>query len=259
MVIPVLMYHELSKEKKLIAKQYTITQDQFHSHLAYLYTHGYAALTVKDYVKSLMDPSIKVPSKCVIITFDDGHESDFALSLPVLKKFNYAATYFVTTDWIDERRYMSKLQLQTLKAEGMDIQSHAKTHTYLDALSEDAINSELDCSRKKLEDILQEEISCISLPGGRYNQRVLNCAKTLGFIGICTSYPFFKRKDEDIFIIGRYGITQRTTKKQLELVVSNDDWYMLKSRALYYSKYLLKKLLGNQIYYFLWERANIKK
>jgi peptidoglycan/xylan/chitin deacetylase (PgdA/CDA1 family) len=259
MAIPVLMYHELSKEKELIAKQYTITQDQFNSHLTYLYEHGYAAVTVKDYVKSLMDPSTKIPSKCVIITFDDGHESDFTLSLPVLKKYNYAATYFVTTDWIDESRYMSKLQLQTLKAEGMDIQSHAKTHSYLDTLSEDAINSELDCSRKRLEDILQEEISFISLPGGRYNQRVINCAKALGFTGICTSYPFFKKKDEDIFIIGRYGITQRTNKKKFELVVSNDDCYILKSRALYWSKYLLKKLLGNQIYYFLWERTNIIK
>ncbi len=47
-----------------------------------------------------MNTSYEIPKKSVIVTFDDGHESDYTLALPLLRKFNFKATFFITTDWI---------------------------------------------------------------------------------------------------------------------------------------------------------------
>ena len=42
--------------------------------------------------------------KPVIITFDDGYENNYTYAYPILKKYNFTATIFVCTDFIDKPR-----------------------------------------------------------------------------------------------------------------------------------------------------------
>ncbi len=54
---------------------------------------------------------------------------------------------------------MSSGQLRELKEAGISVQSHAKTHVFLDELWIDEVYRELDQSKSTLEDILGKGVS----------------------------------------------------------------------------------------------------
>jgi peptidoglycan/xylan/chitin deacetylase (PgdA/CDA1 family) len=43
------------------------------------------------------------PSDGVVVTFDDGYASNYELAFPILKKYDFPATVFVTTGFVDRR------------------------------------------------------------------------------------------------------------------------------------------------------------
>jgi peptidoglycan/xylan/chitin deacetylase (PgdA/CDA1 family) len=256
MIIPTIMYHAISKETK--SNKYIIDEKQLLRQLEYLSDQKYTSISALDYYRSLIDPLCKIPEKSVVITFDDGHESDFTIALPLLKKYNFTANFFVTTDWIGKTGYMNPNQLRSLRKEGMLVQSHAKTHAFLDNMTGDEINIELVQSKKTLEDVLGEEIACISFPGGRYNDAVIQGARAAHYSALFCSRPFSAQRCEDIYVIGRYAIKQQPNNSEFEKAVHLDSFFTKQTRALYRTKYLLKKVVGTNVYYQLWKKINKK-
>jgi peptidoglycan/xylan/chitin deacetylase (PgdA/CDA1 family) len=233
---------------------YTLEEKHFHGHLYFLSCNNFTGILVEDYCRSLLDLSFKLPEKCVIITFDDGHESDYEIALPHLKRFDFKANFFITTGWIGKQGYMSTHQLRTLEEEGMSIQSHAKTHSFLDEMGVSEICHELEQSKRTLEGILGKKVSFISVPGGRYNRKVIECARKLGYSSVFCSTPFHLRKFDGIYVIGRHIIKYSWGRTDFEKIISIGTFGKAKYIAGYIGKYLLKKILGNKTYYFIWKK-----
>jgi len=60
----------------------------------------YHVISLKDFIEA-QSKSLSLPANSVVITFDDGYESNFKLAYPVLKQFNLPATIYVTTGFLD--------------------------------------------------------------------------------------------------------------------------------------------------------------
>lgn len=251
--LPILMYHALSKSK--VDNRYTIEEREFLNQIEYMYENHFQTILAEEYLLSLRDRRVKIPHKSVMITFDDGSESDLTIALPILKRFNFKANYFVTTDWIGKPGYMNPSHIRTLKKEGMSVQSHSKTHQFLDVLKTSEIYFELAESKKKLEDILGADVSCLSFPGGRYNKEVITCGKQLKFAALFSSVPFSLKRFNDMFLVGRYSIKQSMGRGIYFEDIMNSN--ILKRSALkgaYYGKFFLKKIMGNYLYYRAWRK-----
>jgi peptidoglycan/xylan/chitin deacetylase (PgdA/CDA1 family) len=93
--VPVLLYHQvndlsnvnlhmLEKHFKLIKKQNLIT------------------LTAAE-VKQYTDEKKKLPKNSILITFDDGYYDNYLNVFPLLKKFNFKATFFINSAFIKEK------------------------------------------------------------------------------------------------------------------------------------------------------------
>lgn len=61
---------------------------------------AYHAISLSELVESRAK-NIRLPTNSVIITFDDGYESNFKLAYPVLQEFGLPAAIFVTTGFLD--------------------------------------------------------------------------------------------------------------------------------------------------------------
>jgi len=74
------------------------------------------------------------------ITFDDGYEDNFQYALPILKKYNCSATFFICTGFVTKEiditknwkcyrglKPLSIEQIKEMKKSGMDFGCH--THT----------------------------------------------------------------------------------------------------------------------------------
>ena len=244
--IAVLMYHGIEDEnnpsgaKDSGEKIYVLDVKTFNEQMRFLYENGFESLLLSDHKKG--------SDKSIVITFDDGHVSNFTLALPILQKYGFRAEIFVTSGWIGKENYLNKSQLKELAGAGMRIGSHSITHPFLDDLSEKEIEQELGGSKKALEQIIQASVRGFSAPGGRVSTKVVQIAKKVGYEYVCTSRIGIFRKNLTMFNIPRIALKQTTTFEDFKKVVTQDQVYFLKKEMVNSSLFLAKKILGNRVY-----------
>lgn len=71
---------------------------------ACLFAKSYNVLPLTDVAEAIRNKA-EVPPNCVVLTFDDGYESNFRLGYPILQEFGLHATVFVTTGFVEGEFY----------------------------------------------------------------------------------------------------------------------------------------------------------
>ncbi|MBP86977.1 MAG: hypothetical protein CMJ64_09715 [Planctomycetaceae bacterium] len=72
-----------------------------------------------------------IPDKLVVLTFDDSVKSHFTVVRPILEKFGFGATFFITEgfDFRDNKTdYMTWEQISQLHKDGFEIGNHTRDH-----------------------------------------------------------------------------------------------------------------------------------
>ncbi len=123
----------------------------------------------------------------VLITFDDGNESDLDIALPALLERNLTASFFVCAGRVGTRGYLNASAIRRLLQEGMRIGSHGMHHLDWSKLDDTRLHIETVDAKRKLEDICGCEIGEVSIPFGRYDRRVLKKLKAEGYGRVYTS------------------------------------------------------------------------
>lgn len=77
---------------------------KFERQLKYLKKH-YRVISLGDYVQRRLQ-NLEVLSYSVILTFDDGYESNYRLAFPLLKKYAVPATIFLTTHFVETGEFL---------------------------------------------------------------------------------------------------------------------------------------------------------
>ena len=109
------MYHALEDAARPAGSSdqgeqlYVLQADAFREQMAYLQREKYRALLLEE-----LGGLEALPERPVLITFDDGHVSNHAIALPLLKQYGLKAEFFITTDWIGTERFMSADQVADL-------------------------------------------------------------------------------------------------------------------------------------------------
>ncbi len=95
-------------------------------------------------------PIEPIPNRIVVLTFDDSVKSHFTIVRPILKRFGFGATFFITEGFdfaTNKDDYMTWSQIAQLNHDGFEIGNHTRDHMpvtvdNLDRLSEqlEAIN-----------------------------------------------------------------------------------------------------------------------
>lgn len=72
-----------------------------------------------------------VPDRLVVLTFDDGGKSHFTIARPLLKKYGFGATFFITEGFdfrTNQRDYMTWDEIAQLHKDGFEIGNHTRDH-----------------------------------------------------------------------------------------------------------------------------------
>jgi peptidoglycan/xylan/chitin deacetylase (PgdA/CDA1 family) len=192
-----------------------------------------------------------------ILSFDDGHISNYELARPVLKEFGIPAIFFITTCWTGVLgSVMTWRQLVELSNEGFTIGSHTHTHPLLTDCSPLALRNELETSKKLLEDRLGKLVNVISLPGGRGNKRVLGACQAAGYSKVYTSRvgEYARAADSMPEVIGRYVVTRATTEQTLTAYLKGSPATWRRLRLESTVKASIKKLVGDSLYRRAWRK-----
>jgi peptidoglycan/xylan/chitin deacetylase (PgdA/CDA1 family) len=132
-------------------------------------------------------------SSSIKLTFDDGYECFYKNVVPVLNEFGIKAIVFpvagfvgMTNAWdirlsFKSYRHMNKGQIREVADLGHDVGSHTMHHYDLTLISSAKVWNELSESKKVLEDIVGREITQLSFPFGRFDQRVIEIGNEVGY------------------------------------------------------------------------------
>lgn len=196
-----LLYHRLVTAHQFAActgedRYYAIPIDRFEQHLRYLKDHGYRSLSTDECIAFLKGRR-GVPDRSVLITIDDGYVSALTFAQPLLRKYGFRATLFVTADpratifnrGSPRQRRLTDDELRRLDPNVIDVHAHGLTHRSLDELSDDDLQVELIASRLALEQTLGRPVRYMAVPGNHYDQRVLEFAKEAGYEAVFSSDP----------------------------------------------------------------------
>jgi peptidoglycan/xylan/chitin deacetylase (PgdA/CDA1 family) len=147
--VPILTYHKFTKGR---GDTTTVTERTFEEQMKFLSAKGYRVITL-DAFFDFLDLKRQIPLKSVVITVDDGWRSFYEIAYPILKKYGYPATLFVYTDFIlaNGKSQLDWDALREMNQNGVDIQTHTKTHRYLDRrIGSETYKEYFDSIRKEL-------------------------------------------------------------------------------------------------------------
>jgi peptidoglycan/xylan/chitin deacetylase (PgdA/CDA1 family) len=203
----------------------------------------------------LLDSMKKTKSVNSPITFDDGEQSQFHNALPLLAEHGFKATYFVTPGLIGTAaKFLGWDDLRALQAAGHSVQSHGWSHKFLTFCSEAELAHELRASKQSLEDHLGSAVEEISVPGGRWDQRVIEACAAVGYRRVYVSDPWVEAEIGGVEVIGRFMVRRTTTIPELEKIVAKDRSVLRKLRLRSQLREGLVGVLGDSLYHRLWCR-----
>ncbi|MBI2020632.1 polysaccharide deacetylase family protein [Candidatus Daviesbacteria bacterium] len=184
--VPILLYHYIGNNpnpEDQARDNLSVTPDKFDEQMGYLQTSGFTPITLDTLAAGLFGKA-ELPTKPIVITFDDGYIDLYYNAFPILKKYQFRAVAFVPTGLVGTTYYASWEQLDEMQRSGLlAIESHSITHQDLTALSKDQRIKELSESKKILETRYGGPVNFIAYPYGFSNQQVWQDARSLGYVG----------------------------------------------------------------------------
>lgn len=184
--IPILTYHFIGNNPNPNDKardNLSVTPDKFDEQMAFLAKNGYQAISF-DTLYAILKGQTSLPTKPVILSFDDGYVDFYLNAYPILRKYNLNAVVFVPTGLIGGSYYMNWAQIKEINGSGLvSFQAHSVSHPNLTSLTDDQLKFQLSESKKVLESQLGKPVNTIAYPYGSSDTRVWQEVKNAGYIG----------------------------------------------------------------------------
>lgn len=249
--VPVLMYHGLHATPASRGRfdgVYSVRPDDFAQQLDWLLARGYRTCADGLCADAGACDALTAATRPLAITFDDGDVSNIEVALPLLRERAMVATFFVTSDFVDQPGMLSRADLRALAAAGMRIGAHGRTHAFLEDLDAAALIAELADSRTLLRAITGTAIDAIALPGGRGGERERLAAMTAGFQHLYGSVPGPNRRPRPGQWQQRLAITREMPPAAFAALVEWSGLPPRLARLRFSALRLPKRVLGNDRY-----------
>ena len=180
--VPILCYHQIrdwrAKDSKG-AKDYIVPVEQFKAQIKMLADSGYHTI-LPDQLFAYLTTGATLPSKPVMLTFDDTDLDQFTVARPTLDKYGFKAVYFIMTVSLGRPNYMSKAQVKQLSDEGNIIGSHTWDHHNVKKYQGKDWVTQIEEPTKKLEEITGKKINYFAYPFGLWNPEAIPELKKRG-------------------------------------------------------------------------------
>ena len=179
----------------------------------------------------------------VCITFDDGFLTDYEVAFPILQKYNFPATFFITIQNQTSKERWA--QWKEMAAAGFSLGSHTVSHPYLSELPETEMRRELQESKQIIETETGANVTLLAPPYGRYNRKLINIAQEIGYEALLTTNVGVNRYNSDLFELKRWTVRRTTSLTSFRRMILRNRRELRLKQMRSRSLNLGKKVLGN--------------
>jgi peptidoglycan/xylan/chitin deacetylase (PgdA/CDA1 family) len=214
--VPVLMYHAFTDSGE--RDRWVVPTREFERQLRLLRALRYRIVSLDELARALREGA-DLPKRTAVITIDDGYRDNLELALPILRRYGFPATVFLVSeriggvyDWDDVgvvagRPLLDREQIEELRAGGVLLGAHTRTHPPLDTLADEELALQVGGSRRDLEATLGQEIPTLTYPYGRWDERTPRAAAAADLLAACTTEARPARFGDDPHLIPRIEIS----------------------------------------------------
>ncbi len=220
--VPILMYHSISHDASPKFKPFAVSPELFAKHMAYLHEHGYTPITVTQFANALIQGGSALPERPVVLTFDDGFADFFTDALPVLERYSFTATLYVTTAFVngtscwlrregeDQRPILTWDQLAEISMRGIECGGHGHYHHQLDILPHTKARDEIVHCKEILEDRLGRAVTSFAYPYGYHSTTTQRLVREAGYTSACAVKHAMSSTSTDPYALARLMVRADT-------------------------------------------------
>ena len=195
-----------------------VPEAEFEDEMGWLADHGYHGVTL-DQVFSAWNDGDPIATNPVVVSFDDGYQSQYAGARPKLDQLGWPGVLNLEIHSL-QLGNLSDAEVQDLVDSGWELDSHSFTHPAVTTLDAGGLAKEIDASRRYLSNRFGVPVNFFCYPAGAYDDASIAAVKAAGYEGATTTEEGLASPDEDPYALSRIRIDAADGVQGLEQKLS---------------------------------------
>ena len=196
--VSILGYHDVGANLPETAMR--IRTSKFRTQMEAIRQLGIKVISMEQFI-AWKKNGVPIPTKSILITFDDGWKSTYTDAFPILREYGFPYTVYLYKNYVDGGgRALTTAMIQEMKAAGgLTIGSHSVSHPYPLTVKSfrkkganvfDAyLRKEMGESKYFLESKFQVKVETYAYPGGFHTEEMLKLGSEFGYAAMFTVIP----------------------------------------------------------------------
>lgn len=209
--VPILMYHVVhGPPAGTPYPELWVRPGRFTEQMVALRDHGYRGVTL-DQVWEAWHGGPALPSKPVVVSFDDGYLSQYQHAAKTLKALHWPGVLNLEVKNLGLAGGLSRRQVEEMARDGWEIDAHSVTHPDLTTVGAAQLERETAGARRILQRRLHLPVRFFCYPAGRFDATVEAAVKAAGYRGATTELPGAARPGGDAYALPRVRVNGSDT------------------------------------------------
>jgi peptidoglycan/xylan/chitin deacetylase (PgdA/CDA1 family) len=180
-----------------------VSRRDFVAQLRWLARRGYEPVTLRSVYRYWRGRG-RLPSRPIVLSFDDGYREHFTNVAPPLARRGWPAVLNLEYAHLVHADLTGPMIRQML-ADGWELDSHTLTHPDLTAVDPARLRREVTRSRQLLRRRFGVPVDFFCYPAGRFDARVVRAVRAAGYLGATTTQPGLAHPSE-LFTLARIRV-----------------------------------------------------
>ena len=183
--VPILEYHVLgAPAADAPYPELYVSRPDFRRQMDWLDRHGYQAVTLEQ-VEDAWYHGATLPTRPVVVSFDDGYRPQFTYALPELRKHGWPGVLNLKAEGSD----LYQSNVRAMLDAGWELAAHTIDHSDLTTLDATALKRETAGARRILRREYGVPVKDFCYPAGRFDPTVIAAVEAAGYVTATTEIP----------------------------------------------------------------------
>jgi peptidoglycan/xylan/chitin deacetylase (PgdA/CDA1 family) len=215
--VPILMYHVIAPAPAGAPfPGLYVTPSEFAAQMRTLRQAGWHAVTL-DQVRAYWSRGAPLGAgKPIVLSFDNGYQSQYTQALPVLQKLGWVGDENVQlTGLPPSQGGLGQGQIRGLIGAGWELDTQGISHANLIALDAQQLHYQVAVARSLLQQRFHVPVNWFCYPSGHYDANVIAAVKAAGYAGSTTVAPGWAHPADDPYRLHRLRVSGGTSPGEL--------------------------------------------
>jgi peptidoglycan/xylan/chitin deacetylase (PgdA/CDA1 family) len=211
--VPILLYHVVGPMPAGAPyPDLYVSRRDFVAQLRWLEREGYQAVTL-DSVYRYWRGVEPLPSRPIVLSFDDGYRPDYTIVAPLLERRHWPAVLNLEYAHLVHENLTGPM-IRRILADGWELASHTLTHPDLRTLDAVQLRREVGRSRQLMRRRFGVPVNFFCYPAGLFDARVVHAVRAAGYRGATTTRPGLARPSQ-LFTLDRIRVDRGDGPREL--------------------------------------------